>query len=155
MPLPRSKLAIREFDISEFESHMPSHGVGLCGAICCGNRRRTSRRTRWLRDECAANAGAAQKIGGKAIVSDANPNAPAVKREAEEDRGFEACWLECLVRRPQAVTARKREDIAHPSNRPTARQAETYALAPCPHAARACAGDRTPSARASLPCRLP
>ena len=23
MPLPRSKLAIREFDISEFESHMP------------------------------------------------------------------------------------------------------------------------------------
>src|SRR6516162_7683008 len=27
MPLPRSKLAIREFDISEFESHMPSHGV--------------------------------------------------------------------------------------------------------------------------------
>src|SRR6516225_4666273 len=29
MPLPRSKLAIREFDISEFESHMPSHAVGL------------------------------------------------------------------------------------------------------------------------------
>jgi 3',5'-cyclic AMP phosphodiesterase CpdA len=29
MPLPRSKLAIREFDISEFESHMPSHAAGL------------------------------------------------------------------------------------------------------------------------------
>src|SRR6516164_1562703 len=30
MPPSRSKLAIREFDISEFESHMPSHAVGLC-----------------------------------------------------------------------------------------------------------------------------
>ena len=51
MPLPRSKLAIREFDISEFESHMPvcirrfeaiSNGAFArldaatsAGALCC------------------------------------------------------------------------------------------------------------------------
>jgi hypothetical protein len=42
MPLPRSKLAIREFDISEFESHMPSHAVGLCRHIFSWHRRAQS-----------------------------------------------------------------------------------------------------------------
>ena len=57
--------------IFEFESHMPSHGVGLCGAMCCGNRRRTSHRTRWLRDEwwrCRVGDAPAGRVTDRSVV---------------------------------------------------------------------------------------
>ena len=50
---------------------MPSHRVGLCGAMCCGNRRRTSHRTRWLRDEwwrCRVGDAPAGRVTDRSVV---------------------------------------------------------------------------------------